>query len=580
MAVCAACLMSGCAQAQGREDLQTVTSDAQHSQTRATSGIPRSLSLTAPSPTIAGAVFCDASALPSRYATVAIIAQAPPPIRHRGPLPRQRPWRRSGRTPPNDLYAATLATRATPRRDETHSATALLTLHLNGVELFEVAALVRGDDVLVTRADLAKAGIRGVIEPAQVIAGESYVSLRTLAPAVRYTLDERALALRLSVPVEYLGQTVLDLRGSGERFAPDRGSSAFLNYALAMNGFRRASEFSELGVSVHGNFYYTGFRLDPSGALVRGFSNATFDDQRSMRRWVLGDSFVDSGSLGGASFLAGIGLARNFSLNPYFVRYPGIGVSGSVLTPSTASLYVNGELVGVQQLAPGRFDIRDLPVIAGAGNTQVVIRDAFGRTQTLGSPYYFTTTVLAHGLSEYAYGLGARRSDDGSGSPHYGGMVFNGHENVGLSDWTTAGVRLESGNGVMSSGLSAALRLPVGQVGIAGGWSNAAASHGSAGQFVYGYQSRRWSATASYTALSDRYATLSLRPSDDRATKQWNLGLGAVAGPRASLSLNYGQVMARRRRGATSQLRGLRAVERSSQPRAYGQSNARPRQPR
>src|SRR5437763_823232 len=81
-------------------------------------------------------------------------------------------------------------------------------------------------------------------------------------------------------------------------------------------------------------------------------------------------------------------------------------LAGSILTPSTLDLYVNGVLVRQQQLAPGQFEVRNLPVPSGAGQVSYVVRDAFGRTQEFSSPYYATSGVLAEGISEYGYQLG------------------------------------------------------------------------------------------------------------------------------------------------------------------------------
>lgn len=444
--------------------------------------------------------------------------------------------RRTRRSP--HIFSAPLPRIASTGSDER----AYLSFNVNAMSMGEVLAVIRKDDVLVPLADLKRSGIEKITVGSQAIGGQPYVSLRSLAPGITYVFDNRDLSLTLTADAAYFGATVVNV-GGGNR-PPDitygRNASAFLNYAFDWQNFRGVSEFSELGISSHGNLYYSGFTIDPGGKFVRGLTNATFDNPALMKRWVVGDTFADGGELGGSTFLAGISVSRNFSLNPYFIRYPGIGISGATLTPSTAQVYVNGHLVSVQQLPPGSFNITNIPVVAGGGNTQVVVRDAFGRTQTLSNSYYFATTVLQRGLNEYSYNLGSRRTDLQTAGAHYGRAVFVGRNRVGVTDWFTGGGRLEAGPGLVSFGPTASVRLGAGQLGFNAGFSSASGSRaGSAAELDYSYQSRRVSYGARLASIGSNYATATLAPSDDRATSLASAFAGFEVGPRASLTLNY-----------------------------------------
>ncbi len=404
----------------------------------------------------------------------------------------------------------------------------------------EVLAVVGNGDVLIPRIELQHAGIQGISGSTQTFDGQAYVSLRSLAPGITYTFDEPNLSLKLVAQTQYFGSTVVDMGG----YAPPhmiygKNASAFFNYALDWQNFNQLGEFSELGFSSHGNLYYTGFGFQPGGRFVRGLTNATFDNPALMKRWVVGDTFADNGILGGATFLGGISVSRNFSLNPYYVRYPGVGLSGQVLTPSTADVYVNGHLVGTRTLAPGKFDITDIPVVAGGGTTQVVVRDAFGRTQTISSSYYYATTVLQRGLSEYSYNLGSQRSNVGSASADYGPLIFAGFDRVGITDWFTAGARLEGGPGLISGGPTTALRLGAGQLGLNAGLSHDAGLGGGAVEADYTYQNRLLSFGGSLAAMSSHYANVSLTTANDRATSLASAFAGFELGPRASVTINY-----------------------------------------
>ncbi|HEX7785026.1 MAG TPA: hypothetical protein VF653_02285, partial [Methylomirabilota bacterium] len=87
---------------------------------------------------------------------------------------------------------------------------AILQWTVNQVERGEVFVLLRGSDVLVRVADLERAGIRGFVGRREPYIGELYVSLASLAPAVGYELDERALVLRVTAAPALLSTNVQD----------------------------------------------------------------------------------------------------------------------------------------------------------------------------------------------------------------------------------------------------------------------------------------------------------------------------------------------------------------------------------
>ena len=75
-----------------------------------------------------------------------------------------------------------------------------------------------------------------------------------------------------------------------------------------------------------------------------------------------------AGAAGGQStgvFLAGLSVSREFSLDPYFIRTPLPRLSGAATGPSTLDVYVNGALVRSEAIAPGTFELKNLPVTEG-----------------------------------------------------------------------------------------------------------------------------------------------------------------------------------------------------------------------
>ena len=272
-------------------------------------------------------------------------------------------------------------------------------------------------------------------------------------------LDEQTVTLHLTVSPALLPPTVLNLRTDrppGITYSQD--TSAFLNYALNWSDFKRVDAFGEAGLSLAGTLLASSFSRTAEGAFIRGLTSLTLDERARLRRWVLGDHFASTGMLGGGAFLGGLSVSREFTLDPYLFRYPALGLSGALLTPSTVDLYVNGVLVRQEQLPPGPFALQNLPVVSGSGSTRLVIRDAFGREQEITTPYYFSTGLLAPGLSEYSYNLGFQRQHTGSTSGDYGPLTFLGRHRLGLNETLTAGVRFEGSTKLLSGGPSVTIR--------------------------------------------------------------------------------------------------------------------------
>jgi outer membrane usher protein len=427
-----------------------------------------------------------------------------------------------------------------PRALATQDQRAVLALSVNLQDQGEILVIFRAGDVLARISDLEQAGLRGLAGHQEIVGGDPYVSLASLAPMITYELDETTLMLRLTASPALLSPTVVNLRTDRPPgITYSRNPSAFLNYTLNWSDFTRVDGFGEVGLSLAGHLLASSFSRTVDGAFIRGFTSLTLDERERLRRWVIGDAFVGTGILGGGAFLGGISVAREFSLDPYFFRYPALGLSGALLTPSTVDLYVNGILLRREQLPPGPFALQNLPVFAGSGVTRLVIRDAFGREQEISRPYYFSTGLFTPGLSEYSYNLGFERKQAGRTSGDYGSLAFFGRHRLGLSETLTAGFRFEGYTERLSGGPHITMRVPIGEVDLSAA-ASLADGVGSAAAFLgYAYLGRSVGVSAFTQLVSARYATIGLDPADDRAPLEASASVSVPLGSRLSLTLQY-----------------------------------------
>jgi outer membrane usher protein len=403
-----------------------------------------------------------------------------------------------------------------------------LDLLLNGEPLGTALVVLQGGDAWIDPRLLEAAGLRLPEGRRAEMEGGRRVSLRSLAPALSFELDERALALRLTAAPELLARRSLDLRASPrpEGLVARSDPAAFLDYAVEGRWPGRPVADFELGASGGSWLLLGAASRREDGEWARGLTSLTRDEPEALRRWVAGDMSAAAGPLGGSLLLGGLGVQRELSLDPYFVHAPLPRGQAVATSPSTLEVYVNGALVRRERLAPGTYDLSNLPATSGAGVVQAVLKDAFGRTQELDARYYFSSGLLAEGLTDYGYYLGFARRDLGGTSFDYGEPVLLARHRLGFSDRLTAGLRAEGSAHAVSGGPGLTAAMPWGELDLAAGASGAAGRAGAAGQLAWSFVSRGGSAGVRAAAQTARYATTSLDPGQDRAS----LSLDAFAG--------------------------------------------------
>lgn len=415
---------------------------------------------------------------------------------------------------------------------------AILQLFVNEVDKGEVIAWLRSDDVFVQVSDLDKAGVATRKGTREFTGKEAYVSLTSLGPDITYVLNEKALTLHIKISATAIqGSTTLDLTPtapSGIIYSED--TSAFVNYAGQTNGFSTWEAFGEAGLSMKGHLLSTTVSRTEDGQVIRGLSSLTLNDRDHLTRWILGDSFATSGPLGGSTFIGGVSVARNFSLDPYYFFFPRPGFSGTALTPSTVSVYSDGGLLRQETIAPGRFDIQNLPAANGYRVNSVVVRDVFGRETEIISPFYLSTRVLEAGVSEYNFNAGVRRNNLAGASWDYDSPALLARYRVGVTDNLTPGANIEADSHLVNGGARLTGKSELGEMDLSLAGSVGQGLSGSAGSLTYSFQRRWFSLGASVRWMSNQYSTVSLASATDRATVESTAFIGVPIGPRVNVN--------------------------------------------
>lgn len=421
----------------------------------------------------------------------------------------------------------------------TEETRAILTVIINKIELGESVVVLRdagaARDVLLPAKMLADAGFKSAPRKPETIDGQIFESLFALAPAVRFEVDDIGLELRVTADASLFRSQIIDLRPHEPAGTFHTSNlSTFLNYGVNWSGSARPSIFGELGASLGSASFLTTMSRDATGIVRRGLSTMNIDRRASMRRLAFGDAGTRGGPLWSAGLVTGLSVSKEFSLNPYFVRFPTPQLSQTLTTPSTVDVFVNDRLVRRTELAPGTFDITGIPGLAGSGNTRVVVRDALGRSQEFNTNYYITAAVLSRGLSDFQYAGGYRQRLTADGIVREPAAMLS--HRVGVTDRITVGAHLEGDRALVSAGPTITARPGrLGEIEAALGVSRLAdRTLGRAASLAWAYSSRPISVSASIHAASGTFVSLGDPQPQNRARLEW---LGALSAPLRGLGM-------------------------------------------
>ncbi|QJE01904.1 fimbrial biogenesis outer membrane usher protein [Massilia forsythiae] len=306
------------------------------------------------------------------------------------------------------------------------------------------------------------------------VAGQERFALDAV-PGLTYAYDAAAQTLDLR-----LGDALrkpLQLRARADTVRPrapavlgaDRG--LLLNYDLfAQPGAgARVAALNELRVfGPSGVFSSSGNAILHGGnggsgrgcGYVRYDSAWTWSSPDSLQTLQVGDFVTPALGWTRSLRMGGIEWRRNFDLRPDMLTYPLAALKGSAVVPSNVSLYVNGVEQFNAPVPGGPFVVDQVAGLNGAGQATIVTRDALGRAVSQSVPLYVDTRLLASGLSDFAFSLGALRRDYGIRSFGYGGApAATGSLRRGWSDALTLEAHAELGRGLANGGAGALLRL-------------------------------------------------------------------------------------------------------------------------
>ena len=216
------------------------------------------------------------------------------------------------------------------------------------------------------------------------------------------------------------------------------------------------------------------FNVD--GTFARHATRFIYDLPEEAVRVSAGDIVLRPDGLFSSPPLLGVAIERSYSdLQPTLnIRPTGKG-SFRIERPSEVRVLVNDREVRRLRLAPGEYDLNDLPLTSGTNNIRLVITDEFGKVETLDFSILFNRTLLRPGVSEWSIAAGTTADESGA-EPNYdgGAPVLAGSLRAGLSDTLTGSLGLQLSDQARLAGVSVLRQTPIGLLNV-----DAAASVGA-----------------------------------------------------------------------------------------------------
>jgi len=359
-----------------------------------------------------------------------------------------------GHTTATDALPPPVATRESGAGEDLY-----LEVVLNGTRTEALVHFIRrGEALCAQAADLR--GLGFVLPP-----GSDPRCLPDM-PDVRYTYDVAQQRVNIDVPTGQLNLPTQVLNVPERRATrASSGTGLLLNYdvyAAHGGGASNVSGLAELRAFTDGlgvlSTTSLSRRYQTSGVGWQGDTvrldtqwRLSFPDRS--QTLTIGDTFTGALSWSRATRIGGIAYGTDFALQPYRVTTPLPQFFGQAAAPSSVELYIDGIRQYNGKVPAGPFQLTAVPGVDQAGQAQVVLTDALGRSSTVTFPFYAARQLLRAGLSDWSVEMGTVREAYGIDSFAYGSEpVASATWRRGVTDRLTLESHTEAGDGRGTAG--------------------------------------------------------------------------------------------------------------------------------
>lgn len=393
------------------------------------------------------------AATPPLVAKASAPAPAPPPQRAAAPSAGSAPAPTGTAEMPSARTLLARAGRGT-------AATRLdIPLKLDGLRIGEVAAYLSPQEELIA---FDGPGLLKILErfllPAKIAAlrarigsGGRLAVADIEAEGLGIAYDVAGVAASVSIPLDLRTTQSLSLAnpyGAGRELLAPATVSGYLNFLAGRDivpermGPQPVVVDLDGAVNVLGNVVegLATYRDVGDVRWSRGDTRFVHDDPETRTRYSAGDISYGTDGFQSRQRAAGVAIARNFGLQPYRSSAP-VGQTDLELDRnSRVDIIVNGQRMRTIDLTPGRYNVRDLPLVGGTNDVTLRVTDEVGRVDVIRFPFVFDSTVLAEGEQDFGYAAGVESQATAAGRNYDASKhVISAFHTLGLTDQVTIG---------------------------------------------------------------------------------------------------------------------------------------------
>jgi len=325
----------------------------------------------------------------------------------------------------------------------------LLDISINGKKLDEVvrAEQVPGGPLLLPAEAWNEARLVPLTHVSALSDGTPAYALDGIAGAT-WHINRQNLSLDIKAPAGAFIGTTFNLRNTLAAPPPRPRPGVMLDYDLSLNhgGGSSAGGATLEAVTFSGFGNITNSALISDDGKQRSATRLDtywrYDLPNRMETLIVGDTVGVGGGWSRPARYGGIRWGRDFSMRPGFVTLPQLSLAGEAALPSTVEVLVNNMRRLSHPVQPGPFDLSNVPIVNGAGEIGLVVRDLLGRETVVRQSYYSSPRMLAPGLVDFSFDGGKLRTGYGHDSA-YGDVFSTFTWRQGLSASMTGEARLE-----------------------------------------------------------------------------------------------------------------------------------------
>lgn len=289
----------------------------------------------------------------------------------------------------------------------------------------------------LTEALSALLSAEGRVELSRVTANLAYVDAQVLRDAgfsLRFNMSRLEVLLESIDPDLRLVQPLAASTGRQDLSAPTVAPGDFSAYlSMASNFEYSEGQFDEgfrnPDVLAFGAIRAGRFALQYEGGLsergedgygpYRRFVRGIYDLEDRNIRLSAGDLQAETISILGTQLVGGFGIERRKRIfSPFDPVFQLGGRRILINSPSTIEIASNGQVIRTIPVDEGVYDLQELPLVSGANDVEIIVRDAAGRTSVTSFNYFYDPVELEPGDFEYGGYIGLV-SDFDSLEPNY-----------------------------------------------------------------------------------------------------------------------------------------------------------------